>query len=74
MIDLNDTDYLKKLRKSANSEDGQIVLEYLKYCFDKKEFTLDKSKNYSEIGMDFAVCYNIKEELKKILNFLTNSL
>jgi hypothetical protein len=70
MIDLNNTDYLKELRKSAGSKDGQMIIEYLKYRFKQRVYELDKSKNYSEIGMDFAVCYNIKEELKKILNFL----
>lgn len=73
MIDLNDKVYLDKLKKAVSSNEGRIIIEYLKLKLGEVDYSLIKrDKPFEEIGRDFAVCYNIKEELGKMISFLTS--
>lgn len=73
MIDLNSDEYLQKLSKAAASEQGQIIIEFLKYEakeFDYDNFKKEDFKDFSTLGMEFLVKYEINQYFKTVLSRL----
>lgn len=73
IVDLNDQDYLNALKKAASSNDGQIVLEFIKWHYNKIDFNdLDATRANDIVGADFRVMKSVKEWLSDILKLLEN--
>lgn len=64
---------LERIKKALKSEDGRVLVEYISTkMMDYSE--PDTSKTYSEIGMEYAVCYNVNKKLKEMLRFFDSQL
>ena len=76
MIDLNNDKYRKKLRDAVASDQGQLIIEYLKnemMQYDFENIATENREN-KEIGMDFKVYKNINTYFKSILSIFDNLL
>jgi hypothetical protein len=68
MLDLNNDKDLKKLREAISSEEGQLIIDFIKHYFNELDFKIiDKTQPMDEIGHRFLVIYEIKEKLNSLL-------
>ena len=81
MIDLtqkdiyNDRVYLQKLKKAVASNDGKVIVDYIRFKlseFDYKD--IDATKTFNEIGQEFLAIKTAREKLEKILSFLDSRI
>jgi hypothetical protein len=72
MIDLNDKIQVERLKKSAKTESGKMIIELLKY--KAKQFAYEKiniKKPCQQIGEEFLAARKANKFIKEIINFLT---
>ena len=68
MVDINNEEYLKKLHKAAASDDGQVIIEYLKHESEKFDYETLEATTFENLGIAFEVCRSIKQYFKDVLS------
>ncbi|MFH1052763.1 MAG: hypothetical protein V1779_17725 [bacterium] len=76
MIDINNPKYIADLRDAVASDQGQLIIEYLKN--EQKQYDFEnimvEKRNNEEIGMDFKSFLEINKYFKSILSFFDELL
>lgn len=71
MVDINDDKYLKSLKKAASSDDGKLIIDYLKSEMEAHNYeNIKLDVGFSEIGMNYVVFRAINKYFKTVLSIL----
>lgn len=72
-VDINDEEYLKKLRKAVASEEGQIVIDFIKSKVDEIKYdNIQEDRPDNEVGQDFKVYKRINDFINGILGYFAS--
>lgn len=70
-IDLNNNEYIAKLKEAFASKDGQIIAEFLNFKLEQLEYEseVDVSAGDEEVGRQYRHIFKLKKFIKEILMF-----
>ena len=73
--DLNNEKYLAKLRDAVASDEGQVIIEYLKLQAAKFDYEeIDVKQKNELVGEDFKVFHKVNQFINGILSVFDNLL
>jgi len=69
-IDTNDEEQLEKLNEAINSDEGQLILEYIKQELSELDYeNIDDTLTNEQAGQEFKVIKKIKKFFNELLIF-----
>ena len=74
MIDLNNPDYLKKIGKAASSDDGKVIVEFLRNEYNKLRYEdIDIDLPPEQLALEFKKMREVKEFIDTRLKILKSN-